>query len=165
MEPADGPVPLRPPWSLLTWGALLMLPLLLAGAAVVWWRRQSATKPARTTPQSPRQWAQSELESLLSSDCRHSDIKRFYAQLTLIIRRYIERATGVHAAEQTTEEFWPIVRKAICFRIPNASDWLTSWRRLTWSSSRPNNQPTSRLTVRFGPHDSSWVRESDNDRR
>ena len=32
-------------------------------------------------------------------------MKRFYVDLTGIVRRFIESTTGVHAAEQTTEEF------------------------------------------------------------
>ena len=33
------------------------------------------------------------------------DVKLFYVELTAIVRRYIERTTGVHAPEQTTQEF------------------------------------------------------------
>jgi hypothetical protein len=32
-------------------------------------------------------------------------VKRFYVELTAVVRRYIERTTGLHAPEQTTEEF------------------------------------------------------------
>jgi hypothetical protein len=33
------------------------------------------------------------------------NVKLFYVKLTGVVRRYIERTTGIHAAEQTTEEF------------------------------------------------------------
>ena len=46
-----------------------------------------------------------ELEELLKLGLAESDIKLFYVQLTGIVRRYIERSTGIHAPEQTTEEF------------------------------------------------------------
>jgi hypothetical protein len=46
-----------------------------------------------------------ELEQLVQQRLSERDIKLFYVHLTGIVRRYIERTTGVHAAEQTTEEF------------------------------------------------------------
>ena len=33
------------------------------------------------------------------------DVKLFYVELTAIVRRYIERTKGIHAPEQTTQEF------------------------------------------------------------
>jgi hypothetical protein len=34
-----------------------------------------------------------------------TDVKSYYVELTAIVRRYIERTTGIRAPEQTTEEF------------------------------------------------------------
>ena len=76
----------------------------LAGAAglAVWRRRrQAAAVPAL----SPQELAYLELQQLLDQDLSRRDVKQFYVELTGIVRRYIERTTGIHAPEQTTEEF------------------------------------------------------------
>jgi hypothetical protein len=47
-----------------------------------------------------------ELAALLKRDLiARGDPKEFYLELTMIVRRYIERSHGVRAPEQTTEEF------------------------------------------------------------
>ena len=46
-----------------------------------------------------------ELQRLRESELAASDVKLFYVELTAIVRRYIERTKGIHAPEQTTQEF------------------------------------------------------------
>ena len=61
---------------------------------------------------SPRERALRELKRLLAKDLvtRHL-VKEFYVELTMIVRRYIERRHSVRAPEQTTEEFLMAIRK------------------------------------------------------
>ena len=67
-------------------------------------RRRTASKTAE--PQlSPQELANRELRALISQKLSESDVKAFFVELTSIVRRYIERSTGVRAPEQTTEEF------------------------------------------------------------
>jgi len=55
---------------------------------------------------SARERALRELSALLAKDLIAKDlVKEFYVQLTMIVRRYIERQHAVRAPEQTTEEF------------------------------------------------------------
>ena len=55
---------------------------------------------------SPRERALRELDELLSQRLLEKErIKDFYLELTMIVRRYVERQHGVRAPEQTTEEF------------------------------------------------------------
>jgi hypothetical protein len=55
---------------------------------------------------SPRERALRELDLLLARDLIAKDkVKQFYLELTMIVRRYIERRHTVRAPEQTTEEF------------------------------------------------------------
>lgn len=55
---------------------------------------------------SPRERALRELEQLLRRRLPEKGLyKDFYIELTMIVRRYIERAHGIRAPEQTTEEF------------------------------------------------------------
>ena len=53
----------------------------------------------------PRELASRELEKLWRDEATREDVKIFYVRLTAIVRKYIEGTTGVHAPEQTTEEF------------------------------------------------------------
>ena len=110
LRPAAGPVALPSawlgPWG---WGALGLVVALLGGL-VVWGlrkRRRSTVVPEL----SPRDQAARELEQLLAQDLAARDVKRFYVELTGIVRRYIERTTGVRAPEQTTEEFLVEIRR------------------------------------------------------
>ena len=41
----------------------------------------------------------------IEQELSERDVKLFYVELTGVVRRYIERTTGIHAPEQTTEEF------------------------------------------------------------
>ena len=54
----------------------------------------------------PRERALRELEALLGRGLPEQGLfKDFYIELTLVVRRYIERRHGIRAPEQTTEEF------------------------------------------------------------
>lgn len=60
---------------------------------------------------SPRERALLELQELLARGLPSQDrVKAFYLELTMIVRRYIERRHGIRAPEQTTEEFLGAVR-------------------------------------------------------
>jgi hypothetical protein len=55
---------------------------------------------------SPIERAMAELQRLLSRDLPGRGLyKDFYVELTMVVRRYIERAHGIRAPEQTTQEF------------------------------------------------------------
>ena len=76
---------------------------LVAAAMVVWRiRRGRAVSERQLTPQ---ELAQRELGRIVEDKLAESDVKAFYVELTAVVRRYIERSTGVNAPELTTEEF------------------------------------------------------------
>jgi hypothetical protein len=61
---------------------------------------------------SPRERALTELAELMAKDLIRKDrVKDFYLELTMIVRRYIERAHAIRAPEQTTEEFLAAVSR------------------------------------------------------
>ena len=102
LEPAERPVALPGPplpwWPVAAGGGALALLLAL-------WLRRRGRKPAPPPP-TPLELAEQELAALLARDPDGSkDVKRFYVELTAIVRRLIERTTGVRAPEQTTPEF------------------------------------------------------------
>ncbi len=103
-RPAAAPVGLpRPlPWQL--WAALAAFAIAGAGRLVLHrLRARRAAAPVRVP--TPQELAAEELRALLASGLMDRDVKLWYVELTAIVRRFIERTTGIRAPEQTTEEF------------------------------------------------------------
>ena len=101
--PAE-PVPLPPSASAARWWIGFVAGGIAAAAAATWWllrRKKMRSAP----PPTPAELANLELQRLRESDLAGRDVKLFYVELTAIVRRYIERTKGVHAPEQTTQEF------------------------------------------------------------
>jgi hypothetical protein len=64
------------------------------------------TRRVRESRQSPVERALLELQRLLGRNLPARGLyKEFYIELTMVVRRYIERTHGIHAPEQTTQEF------------------------------------------------------------
>lgn len=85
-------------WIAVVAALIALIPALIAFAAA---RRAKKNAPVV----SPRDQALKELDLLVLSKLAAEDVKRYYVELTAIVRRYIEGTTGVRAPEQTTEEF------------------------------------------------------------
>lgn len=99
-EPVDLPDPRMGYFGWL--GIAAGVSALVAGVYV--WRRRRSRAPVG--PQyTPQQLAWQEFNDLLGSKLDETDVKEFFVQLTAVVRRYIERSTGVNAPDQTTEEF------------------------------------------------------------
>ncbi len=105
LKDAAGPLELPPPRSYVVWW-LLGIGAVLAGVTgvvlLVWAGRRRAEL---LRPPTPQELAQQELKQILEQRLAEKDVKKFYVELTGLVRRYIERTTGIHAPEQTTEEF------------------------------------------------------------
>lgn len=91
-----------------------MRALWIAGGAVLlalalglwWWRRRGRGEFAVAPLIDPAVEAARALDALLAAGLVEQGlVAEFYVRLTGIVRRFIERTTGVHAPEQTTEEF------------------------------------------------------------
>ena len=103
-------VSLRPFWipptprTVLGWCALAILALL--AAVVIFQGARRLRQHVRELRMSPRERAFAELERLLRRNLVAKRLyKDFYILLTMVVRRYIERAHLIHAPEQTTQEF------------------------------------------------------------
>lgn len=99
------PVPIPPsPAQAGAWSGLAVLALVLAtglGRAAL-----AMSRLVRQHRMSPRGQALRELRRLLASSLvADGRCKDFYVELTMVVRRYIERRHAVRAPEQTTEEF------------------------------------------------------------
>ncbi len=104
LRPAEAPVDL--PNNSNTSIAWLIVGGVLGLAAVVFILSRLRASKESTEPQlTPQQLARRELDELIASKLSDTDLKEFFVELTGVVRRYIERSTGVRAPEQTTEEF------------------------------------------------------------
>ena len=88
-------------WLWLSVGAALAL----LTAAIVWCRRRRLAQQAALIQLTPAEMAYLELQQLMENEAARDDVRVFYVELTAIVRRYIERTTGIRAPEQTTQEF------------------------------------------------------------
>jgi hypothetical protein len=99
----QGPLMLDPdPYRHAYWiaGGVLLAMLLI----FVWMKRKR--KPVPTGPTlTPAQIARRDLEALRTAGLAETDHKKFYVELTGIVRRYVEGTTSIRAPEQTTGEF------------------------------------------------------------
>jgi len=92
------------PETLALYSLLAILGLGTIVLAVLLLRRIHRTAKQRRL--SARERALKELAVLIAKDLIGQDrTKDFYVELTMIVRRYVERAHAVRAPEQTTEEF------------------------------------------------------------
>jgi len=106
LEPMEEPLPLAPrPWPAWIWaaigcgGGLLLLVLVL-----VLRKKRILGTPQRVL--TAEEIALAELQVLMQERLPEKGlIVDFYVRLTGTVRRYIEHQTGIHAPEQTTEEF------------------------------------------------------------
>jgi hypothetical protein len=104
----EGPVSLeRPSRARLWWtigGAAAGLIFLVA--PVIWLVMRRERKVYVPPPVPAHEIAFQELEKLVADDLpRKGQIKPFYQRISDILRRYIENRFGLHAPDQTTEEF------------------------------------------------------------
>ena len=101
---------LDPVWihpSMRTTAGYLGILLILTGIGfIVWNLIRRAHRRIRLMRMSPRERALEELSELLARKLvEKNQVKDFYVELTMVVRRYIERQHHIRAPEQTTEEF------------------------------------------------------------
>jgi hypothetical protein len=110
---ADMAPPIRIPPSLRA-----LAPWILAVAAIAalagagWFLARRIRRAIQLRRMSPRERALLELAGLIARGLIASgEVKAFYFELTMIVRRYIERRHAIRAPEQTTEEFLAAARR------------------------------------------------------
>ena len=109
--PAAEPVHELPPayvwpsWQTVTRIGLFALAVLVGFGALIWFCVRLA-RLRRILKMSPRQRALFEFDGLMRRNLPgHGRFKDFHVELTMVIRRYLERRYGIRAPSQTTEEF------------------------------------------------------------
>ena len=92
-------------WRLVGWAALVVLAALAILAALVWLVRHIASR-VKEHRMSPVERAWAELDRLLKRGLPgRGRYKDFYVELTMVVRRYVQRKYGIRAPHLTTEEF------------------------------------------------------------
>ena len=125
-DAADPAPPLRvlPTRREIGFGLAMVAVVAVAGFALVR-LFQGIRRAHRLRQMSPEARARLELDTLLARRLVEQGlIKEFYCDLTLVVRRYIERRHGLRAPEQTTDEF--LAAAAHDVRFPPA--WLRRLR-------------------------------------
>ena len=93
-------------WRLVGWAALVVLVALAILAALVWLARY-ITRRVKEHRMSPIERAWVELDRLLKKGLPgRGRYKDFYVELTMVVRRYVQRKYGIKAPHLTTEEFF-----------------------------------------------------------
>ncbi|MDR0327778.1 MAG: hypothetical protein LBI05_05735, partial [Planctomycetaceae bacterium] len=115
------------------------------------WRyyRHRPDVPVEISPLSAQEIALRRLAELLESRKHESDVKGFFVELSDIVRWYVERLTGIHAPELTTEEF--------LHKIAEPTRWYTNKNeqqstRFTGSLDTLASFLTAADVVKFAKH-------------
>jgi hypothetical protein len=92
-------------WKLVRWCALVLLAAFSVVYAV-WWVVRKIVQKVREHRMSPIERAMLELNRLLEKGLPgRGRYKDFYVELTMVVRRYIQRRHAVRAPNLTTDEF------------------------------------------------------------
>ena len=111
-EPVTGGIEVDPEkdlpplsWKLVKQCALVLLSVCSV-AALVWWAARKVAQKIREHRMSPIERAMLELDRLLQKGLPgRGRYKDFYIELTMVVRRYIQRRHSVKAPNLTTDEF------------------------------------------------------------
>lgn len=139
LHPPAAPITLPagvPAW---VW-AIVLVVIVLFAAFFRRRRRETPRKMAAVKILTAEEIANMELDKLIASGLAASDIKQFYIELTAIIRRYIERTTGIRAPERTTEEFLREVTRMKTFELEvraRLRDFLEAADLVKFAAHRP----------------------------
>lgn len=172
LRPPAAPITLTAD-SLWLWAVAILAVVVLL--ALVLRRRRRRTLPQRTGAVkilTPQDLANMELDKLIASGLATSDIKQFYIELTDIVRRLIERTTGIRAPERTTEEFLREISRAKTFEEEvrgRLRGFLEAADLVKFAAHRPNAEDVeesirrARLFIGGRKPSSSDDRESQSD--
>ena len=127
INPQKDPPPFS--WKLVGQYALIALGLL-AVVALAWFLIRYVLRRVKEHKMTPVERAWVELERLIKRNLPQAGkFKDFYVELTLVVRRYIQRKHGLKAPHLTTEEFFAEVERVPSFpknAIPGLMEFLNA---------------------------------------
>lgn len=116
-------------WRLVGWCALALFGAISVLASV-WAFARYIARRVKEHRMSPVERAWAELERLMKKGLPgRGRFKDFYIELTLVVRRYIQRKHGLKAPHLTTEEFFEAVRDVPSFpqsAVPGLMEFLNA---------------------------------------
>lgn len=147
-----------------------LLGLVIAGLiAIVILLLKRARHEIQLRRMSPRERALKELDQLMAMRLIEKDqVKRFYIELTLVVRRYIERLHGIRAPEQTTQEFLIAVSNDSRFSmevVKKLKTFMEAADLVKFASHKPSSEAVDRsiTTARdYIEKDSCIAMQADN---
>ncbi len=99
-------------WRLAGWVALALV-MIAAVIGGIWWGVRKVREMVRVHRMSPIERALYELEKLLAKSLPSRGFyKDFYVELTMVVRRYVQRKYGIKAPNLTTQEFFGELEKS-----------------------------------------------------
>ncbi len=139
LEPMAQPIPVQPALAYAWLAAAGVVGLFAILLLFVFRRRQrQVSEPRKKTPE---EIAQEALAALLKENLpARGLVKEFYLRLTGIVRQYVETTTGIHAPEQTTEEFLRDMRGRAVFppeRSARLAEFLEAADLIKYAGQQP----------------------------
>jgi hypothetical protein len=137
--------------SALGWliAAIVVVLVALVGLAALRRRKRRPVEPRRKTPE---EVAHAALLQLLSENLpARGLVKDFYLRLTGIVRQYVEDTTGIHAPEQTTEEFLRDMRSHTLFppeRSARLAEFLEAADLVKYAGQQPETRQIDQAVAR-----------------
>jgi len=123
-----------------------VLAVLLAAGYLLWRRRGKAEAEVMAIP--PHEIAFRALEALLADDLiAKGQFKDFYNRVSDILRRFLEGRFGLHAPEQTTEEFLADIRTRNVLSEPHKKllrEFLQHCDLVKFAEQQPTNDEIQR---------------------
>ncbi len=150
LKPATGPVSLGASRAWVWWSLGSVVALAGASGVGLWWLRRCRLVVEEQTI-SPEQLASDSLRRLMAENLAERDVKQFYVRLTGIVRRYIESTKGIHAPEQTTEEFLREIGRGQTFSLDERGrlkDFLESADLVKYAAHQPRGDDVSESLAR-----------------
>ena len=108
-------------WRLVGWAGLVVLVVLVILVGLVWIARY-ITRRVKEHRMSPIERAWVELDRLLKKGLPgRGRYKDFYVELTMVVRRYVQRKYGIKAPHLTTEEFFAQLQNSNTQTLDNSN--------------------------------------------
>lgn len=142
MRAAADPVDLPAPVPFWVW-ALIAVAAIGSIVGGILFHRRRREKAAAVIVLTPEEIANRELDELVASRLAERDVVLFYVELTAIVRRYIERTTGIRAPEQTTEEFLRVISQTKVFERGDSDrlrNFLEAADLVKFAAHRPRDE-------------------------
>ena len=150
LEPMEAPRAIDRAFS---WMWVIPVSFLISFFVTLLWVMRDKKGSIPTVPKrTPQEIANEQLQQLLSEQLPLKGLlKEFYLRLTGIVREYIEGTTGIHAPEQTTEEFLRDTRTTMFFYDEHSrrlKDFLEAADMVKYAGQQPDAEQTELSIVR-----------------